>query len=141
MDEPPISGFPRKISPRDDRDTAPTEETVTAERLGETTIDAIAKAQASAPQVVKRMVELEECLWSLADLLSKLPPNLREKLGADAAIERAKTLLRQSMVMDHNSELDGQPEKSDRSQSDRNGLIVLDLQKRLRKPESGGHEL
>jgi hypothetical protein len=132
MDQPPSSPFPKKILPRDDRETAPIEEVVEAKRLGETTIDAIAKAQVSAPQVVKRMVELEECLWSLADLLSRLPPDLRESSGANAAIERAKTLLRQSLVMDHNSELDVPAEQPSRS-DDR--LIVLDLQQRLRKPE------
>ena len=73
MDGPPSSSFPTKLPPRDDRDTAPIEEIIEAERLGETKLDAIAKAQASAPQVVERMVKLEECLWSLAELLSRLP--------------------------------------------------------------------
>jgi hypothetical protein len=135
MDEPPSSPFPKKILPRDDRETAPIEEIVEAKRLGETTIDAIAKAQASSPHVVRRMVELEECLWALADLLSKLPQDIRNKFGADAAIEQAKTLLRKSMVMDHSSELDDRPAGPQNQSSDWNSFTLLDLPKRRRPPE------
>lgn len=139
MDERPSSPFPTKLPPRDDRDTAPIAEVVEAERLGETRLDAIAKAQASAPQVVERMAKLEECLWSLADLLSRLPQKVRASLGADAAIERAKTLLHESMVMDNNLEVDGQRARSQQTEPpDPNGLTLLDLRKRLRKPEQGG---
>jgi len=135
MDDRPSFPFPKKIPPRQDRETAPIEEVVQAERLGETTIDAIAKAQASSPHVVRRMVELEECLWALADVLSKLPPDIRNKFGADAAIEEAKTLLRKSIVMDHSSELDDRPAGSGQNQaSDGNSFTLLDLSKR-RRPE------
>lgn len=90
-------------------DTAPAVEIVEAERLGETKLDAIAKAQSSAPAVVERMVKLEESLWSLAQLLRKLPEDLRRKLAADAPIERAGALPLESTVMNHNLAL-GDPD-------------------------------
>jgi hypothetical protein len=136
MDEPPSSPFPKRPRPRDERDTAPVAETVEAERLGETSIDAIAKAQSSAPQVVERMVKLEECLWSLAELLLKVPKEMRAKLAADAAIERAKALLLKSKVMDHNLALDEPPGPS--RQANGADLTLLNLSKRLRDPEQGG---
>jgi hypothetical protein len=113
-------------------DTAPVVEIVEAERLGETKLDAIAKAQSSAPQVVERMVKLEESLWSLAQLLRKLPEDLRRKLAADAPIERARALLLESTVMNHNLALDDPDRPSPTSSTD---LTVLNLSKRLRDPE------
>ena len=107
-------------------------EMVEAERLGETKLDAIAKAQSSAPQVVERMVKLEECLWSLAQLLVKVPEGLRRKLAADAQIERARALLLESTVMDHNLALGGPDAPSLTSGTD---FTVLNLSKRLRDPE------
>lgn len=113
-------------------DTASVVEIVEAERLGETKLDAIAKAQSSAPEVVKRMVKLEESLWSLARLLLKLPEDLRRKLAADAPIERARALLLGSTVMNHTLALDFADQPSPTSSPD---LTVLDLSKRLRDPE------
>lgn len=118
--------------PRAERETASVVEIVEAERLGETKLDAIAKAQSSAPQVVERMVELEESLWSLAQLLLKLPEDLRRKLAADAPIERARARLLESTVMNHNLALDFADQPSPTSSAD---LTVLDLSKRLRDPE------
>jgi hypothetical protein len=108
-------------------DTASVVEIVEAERLGETKLDAIAKAQSSAPQVVERM-----SLWSLAQLLLKLPEDLRRKLAADAPIARARTLLLESTVMNHNLALEEPDAPSPTSSTD---LTVLDLSKRLRDPE------
>jgi hypothetical protein len=113
-------------------DTASVVEIVEAERLGETKLDAIAKAQSSAPQVVERMVKLEESLWSLAQLLLKLPEDLRRKLAADAPIARARTLLLESTVMNHNLALEEPDAGSPTSSTD---LTVLDLSQRLRDPE------
>lgn len=113
-------------------DTASVVEIVEAERLGETKLDAIAKAQSSAPQVVERIVELEECLWSLAQLLLKLPEDLRRKLAADAQIARARALLLESTVMNHNLALEEPDRPSPASSTD---LTVLNLSKRLRDPE------
>jgi hypothetical protein len=132
MAEPPSSPFPRRPPPQAERDTASVAEIVEAERLGETKLDAIAKAQSSAPQVVERMVKLEESLWSLARLLGKLPEDLRKKLAADAPIERARALLLESTVMNHNLALDDPDGVTPTSSTD---LTVLDLSKRLRDPE------
>lgn len=132
MDEPPSSPFPKRPRPRDERDTAPVAEIVEAKRLGETKLDAIAKAQSSAPQVVERMVKLEECLWSLAQLLLKLPEDWRRKLAAEAQIERARTLLLDSKVLDHNLALCDPVAPTSTSGTD---LTVLNLSKRLRDPE------
>ncbi len=133
MDEPPSSPFPKRPQPRGGRDTAPVEEIVDAERIGETTLDAIAKAQSSAPQVVERMAKLEECLWSLTELLLKLPGNWRAKLAVDAPIEQAKALLQESMVMDHNLAVHDPHEQS--HPASREDLTILNLSKRLRDPE------
>jgi hypothetical protein len=113
-------------------DTAPVAEIVEAERLGEAKLDAIAKAQSSAPQVVERTVKLEESLWSLAQLLLKLPEDLRRKLAADAQIERAGALLLESTVMNHNLALDDPDRPSPTRSTD---LTVFNLSKRLRDPE------
>jgi hypothetical protein len=109
-------------------------EIVEAERLGETKLDAIAKAQSSAPQVVERMVKLEECLWSLAQLLLKVPQDLRIKLAAEAQIERARALLLESSVMDHNLAL-GDPDAPSPSPTIGTDFTILNLSKRLRDPE------
>ena len=98
--------FPGPVPPRADEDTAPIEQVIEEATLGQTELDSVVKAQSSAPQVVERMVKLEECLWSLAKILSLLPPETRQAIGADVAIEQAKLLLLQSKVMDHNLEVE-----------------------------------
>jgi len=44
---------------------------------GEVQMDAYVKAQASAPQVVKRITELENCIWRLCDELSRFDEHNR----------------------------------------------------------------
>ena len=85
--------FPVAPPPRDDVDQAPITLQVEA-APGEVELDAVVRAQSSAPQVVERLTTLEDCLWAAVDALGKLPVNIREVLGADAIIERAKFLLR-----------------------------------------------
>jgi hypothetical protein len=60
--------FPTAQPPRADEDTAAIEQVI--EQLpGEIEFDKIIKAQTSAPQIVKRMVELENSIWSLVGIL------------------------------------------------------------------------
>lgn len=96
--------FPMATPPRDDRETAAIEE-VQEQIPGEIELDAIVRAQASAPHVAARMVALENCVWSLASLLLSLPAETREKIGAQRPLEAAKALLLKSIVLDHNLEL------------------------------------
>ncbi|HKW62327.1 MAG TPA: hypothetical protein VJN89_07260 [Candidatus Acidoferrum sp.] len=66
---------------------------------GETTFDQVAKAQSSMPQVVKRITELENCLWALAEQLTRLDPR-------NPQIERAKLLLKNRLeVLDSSKPL------------------------------------
>jgi hypothetical protein len=85
--------FPVAPPPRDDVDQAPVAQQVEA-APGEIELDAVVRAQSSAPRVVERLTTLEDCLWAAVDALGKLPAKAREVLGADAVIERAKFLLR-----------------------------------------------
>jgi hypothetical protein len=72
---------------------------------GEIELDRIVKAQTSGPQIVRRMVELENSIWSLVRILLVLPQATRDKIGATEAIDQARLLLHRSMVLDHNLEL------------------------------------
>jgi hypothetical protein len=96
--------FPGAFPSRADEDTAVIEQVVET-IAGETELDQIIKAQSSAPHVVDRMVKLENCIWSLTHALLLLPESIQEKIGAKAAVEQARLLLRESVVMDHNLEL------------------------------------
>lgn len=89
----PMAMFPLAPPLRDDVDQAPVTQQVEA-APGEIDLDAVVRAQSSAPQVVERLTTLEDCLWAAVDALGKLPAKAREVLGADAIIERAKFLLR-----------------------------------------------
>jgi hypothetical protein len=89
----PMPMFPMAPTPRDDVDKAPIALEVEA-APGEVELDAVIRAQSSAPQVVKRLTTLEDCLWAAVDALGKLPEHTRDALGADAIIDRAKLLLR-----------------------------------------------
>ncbi|GEM_PF-5126526 len=93
--------FPTPTPPRDDRETAAIE-FVQEQVPGEVELDAVVRAQASAPQIVARMAALENCVWSLASLLLSLPAEMREKIGAQGPLEKAKSLLLKSVVLDHN---------------------------------------
>jgi len=99
-----IPMFPTAQPPRADEDTA-TIEQVMEQVPGEIELDRIIKAQTSGPQIAKRMVELENSIWSLVGALLLLPEGTRVKIGATEAIEQARLLLGRSMVLDHNLEL------------------------------------
>ncbi|MFZ3214682.1 MAG: hypothetical protein WA192_01350 [Candidatus Acidiferrales bacterium] len=99
-----IPMFPTAHPPRADEDTA-TIEQVMEQVPGEIELDRIVKAQTSGPQIVRRMLELENSIWSLVGILLLLPQATRDKIGATEAIEQARLSLSRSMVQDHNLEL------------------------------------
>lgn len=108
---------------RDDRETAAIE-FIQEQAPGEVELDAVVRAQASSPQVVARMVALENCVWSLASLLLSLPADMREKIGAQGPLEMAKSLLLKSIVLDHNLELS---EPADDAEAPQKGISTTTL--------------
>src|SRR5690348_9089773 len=67
-DMQPMAMFPLSPPLRDDVDQAPVTQQVEA-APGEIELDAVVRAQASAPQVVERLTTLEDCLWAAVDAL------------------------------------------------------------------------
>jgi hypothetical protein len=105
-----ISMFPEAQPPRDDVETALVEQ-VLEHVPGEIDLDKLVKIQTSHPQIAKRMIELENSIWSLVGALLLLPEATRNKIGAKEAIEQARLLLNRSMVLDHNLEMDERDKK------------------------------
>jgi hypothetical protein len=82
----PLSQMPMNVHPKPKSDETVAE--LFVEHLdGETSFDQIARAQASMPQIVERITELENCLWGLAEELVRFDPR-------NPQIERAKLLLK-----------------------------------------------
>lgn len=82
----PLSQMPMNVHPLPKADRTVAEQFI--EQIdGETSFDQIAKAQSSMPQIVKRITELENCLWALAEELNQRDPR-------NPQVERAKLLLR-----------------------------------------------
>lgn len=82
----PLSQMPARVHPDPKTDNTVAEEFI--ERIdGETSFDQIAKAQSSMPQVMKRITELENCLWAVAEELVRFDPR-------NSQIERAKQVLK-----------------------------------------------
>jgi hypothetical protein len=85
----PLSQMPTRLHPDPKSDNTVAEEFV--ERVdGETSFDQIAKAQSSMPHVVKRVTDLENCIWALAEELGKHDPR-------NPQIEQAKLLLKNKL--------------------------------------------
>lgn len=82
----PLSQMPTNVHPVPKADDTVAEQFI--EQIdGETTFDQVAKAQSSMPQVVERITELENCLWALAEQLTRFDQR-------NPQIERAKLLLK-----------------------------------------------
>jgi len=82
----PLSQMPTNVHP--ERKTDDTVAELLVEHVdGETSFDQIARAQASMPQVVERITELENCLWAVAEELVRFDPR-------NPQIERAKLVLK-----------------------------------------------
>jgi len=97
-DNDPLAGIvPRRAHPRIDGETTVTEHIEKIE--GEVALDSYVKAQTSAPQVVKRINELENCLQRLANAVLASNeickhPELR------SAAEEAKLILKNRLEVD-----------------------------------------
>lgn len=92
----PLSQMPMNVHP--DRKADNTVADLFVERIdGEMTFDQVAKAQASMPQVVQRVTELENCIWALAEELNRFDPR-------NPQIERAKLLLKNGLEILDSSE-------------------------------------
>ena len=94
----PLAGVvPQVVHPVNDGETAITEHMEKVE--GEVALDAYVKAQTSAPEVVKRITELENCLWCLASgILNSSDLDKHPELRA--AAEQAKVVLKNRMEID-----------------------------------------
>jgi hypothetical protein len=88
----PLAGIlPRVVHPVNDGEATITEY---IEKIdGQVALDTFVKAQTSAPEVVKRITELENCLWRMADaVLSSGDLDRHPELRA--AAEEAKLVLK-----------------------------------------------
>src|ERR1700730_4310821 len=88
---------PQAVHPKNDGETTITEHIEKVE--GEVALDTYVKAQTSAPEVVKRITELENCLQRLA---SAAMPLIQEDKHSElrAAAEEAKLLLKNRLEVD-----------------------------------------
>jgi hypothetical protein len=94
----PLAGVvPQVVHPVNDGETTVTDYIEKIE--GEVALDTYVKAQTSAPEVVKRITELENCLWRLADAaLSSSDVDKHPELRA--AAEQAKLVLKNQLEVD-----------------------------------------
>ncbi len=89
------SPFPFPVPPRSDAQEA--EISIQAEPApGEVTLDAVVRAQSTAPQVITRITELENCLWALAEFLERGGPEEERR----ALLERARECLKARLEID-----------------------------------------
>lgn len=89
--------FPKVIHPINDGETTITEYVEKIE--GEVALDSYVKAQTSAPEVVKRITELETCLQQLASAaVASLNGSGHAQLRA--AVEDAKLVLKNRLEID-----------------------------------------
>ena len=89
------SPFPLALPPRDDVEQAPIGVQARA-APGEVALDAVIRAQSTAPQIARRITELETCLWALADYLER---RAFDKEGL-ALVERARETLKTRLEID-----------------------------------------
>jgi len=95
--DPPSTMFPRIVRPKsDDRTTISQHE---ESREGEVQLDKYVRAQTSAPEVVKRITELENCLWRLADAATQSNKS-QEDPALRTAIEEARFVLNNRLEVD-----------------------------------------
>ena len=89
------SPFPTAVPPRND--VQQDKVSVQAEPApGEVALDALIRQQSSAPQIVKRIAELENCIWALSDYLHRRCTDDE----AHELIQRAKEVLKSRVEID-----------------------------------------
>jgi Zn-dependent oligopeptidase len=89
--------IPRYVRPVNDGETTVTEHIEKIE--GEVALDTYVKAQTSAPEVVKRITELENCLQRLASAVLCLS-DVDRHAELRAAAEEAKLVLKNRLEVD-----------------------------------------
>ena len=128
----PLSQMPTNVHPVPKPDNTVAEQFI--EQIdGETSFDQIAKAQSSMPQVVRRITELENCLWALAEQLNRVDPR-------NPQIERAKLLLKNRLeILDSSKPLQGSKEERKMDWSDSVASLCRESNSMIikREPESG----
>jgi Zn-dependent oligopeptidase len=94
----PLAGIvPRAVHPVNDGETTISQYVEKIE--GEVALDAYVKAQTSAPEVVKRITELENCLQRLASAVLCLS-DVDRHTELRAAAEEAKLVLKNRLEVD-----------------------------------------
>ena len=94
----PLAGVvPQVVHPVNDGETAVTEYVEKIE--GQVALDSYVKAQTSAPEVVKRLTELENCLQRLASAVLT-SPSIDRHSEPYAAAEEAKLVLKNRLEVD-----------------------------------------
>jgi hypothetical protein len=94
----PLAGIvPQVVHPVNDGETTISEYVEKIE--GEVALDTYVKAQISAPEVVKRLTELENCVWRLASAALALS-DVDEHPELRAAAEEAKLILKNRLEVD-----------------------------------------
>jgi hypothetical protein len=95
----PFAGiFPQVVHPVNDGEVTISESVEKIE--GAVALDAYVKAQTSAPEVVKRITELENCLQRLANAVSEASGDITSHPGLRAAAEEAKLALKNRLEVD-----------------------------------------
>ena len=120
----PLSQIPMNVHPAPKADDTVAEQFI--EQIdGETTFDQVAKAQSSMPQVVERITELENCLWALAEQLTRLDPR-------NPQIERAKLLLKNRLeILDSSEPLRSRTEVKNKGASGSLALLLREANSRV----------
>ena len=95
--DPPLSMFPRVVHPKNDDRTTIAQ--YIEKREGEVQLDKYVRAQTSAPEVVERITELENCLWRLADAATQSNKS-DEDPALRSAIEEARLILNNRLEVD-----------------------------------------
>lgn len=95
--DPPSMMFPRVVRPKNDDHTTISQ--YEESRKGELELDKYVRAQTSAPEVVKRITELENCLWRLADAATQSNKS-QEEPALRTAIEEARFVLNNRLEVD-----------------------------------------
>lgn len=99
-DPNPLAGVvPRVVHPKNDGETTISQYVEKIE--GQVALDSYVKAQTSAPEVVKRITELENCLQHLASAILT-SADLEKHVELRAAAEEAKLVLKNRLEVDEN---------------------------------------
>jgi hypothetical protein len=89
--------FPQIVRPVNEDRTTISE--YVEKRQGEVQLDQYVRAQSSAPEVVKRITELENCVWRLADAIAQTV-KLEAHHELRAVVEQAQLILKNRLEID-----------------------------------------